>query len=124
MIMKVCYVGFTCWVLLSGLFYWTEKNSPIATIKWGGFPRYGSVPSAMYYTLINLEGEYPLAGDLTSPWGRLVGLLTIIFGKAIVAVPFGVLGICFGEQVEKNHAAYMEAENGRRMSRFSSAQYP
>ena len=59
------------WVFFSAILYYTERHnkylrSPDLTDDQGfaipntGVPYYGSIPDAMWVTLLNLSGEYPL----------------------------------------------------------------
>jgi hypothetical protein len=54
--------------------------------------------SAAYYTLLNLFGEFPLAGEL-STGGRFLAVFTSVCAVAVVAIPTGIFGNGFGEKV-------------------------
>ena len=61
---------------------------------------YESVLSSMYFTLVNLFGEFPLA-DNHSAWGRVVASFTAIIAVAVFGIPAGIFGNGFDELLEE-----------------------
>ncbi|KNC74371.1 hypothetical protein SARC_13079 [Sphaeroforma arctica JP610] len=66
-----------------------------------------SVPSSMWYTLLMLTGEFPLA-DFTSPGKWVAGTIGVL-AVALFAIPTGVLGAGFEEWVQDKEEARAEA---------------
>ncbi len=50
-----------------------------------------SIPGAMFFTLLNLFGEFPLI-DQHSVAGKCVAVLVAVFAAAVFAIPAGILG--------------------------------
>ena len=121
----LCAVWFAC----STIHYLTECENKEMT--WGvdpGYDRYVSIPSAMYYALIDFNGEFPNADEFTSPLGRLNSMVICLVGTYILSIPAGVLGAAFHDHVTKNHNACSTSwerlqamEAARRPSKFFSA---
>ena len=61
---------------------------------------YQSIPMASYYALLNLFGEYPLI-DQHSVGGKLVGTVTAVIAVAVFALPVGIIGNGFEDEIEK-----------------------
>ena len=59
---------------------------------------FGNILNAMYYTLLNMFGEFPLVKEHNA-WGRVVGTFTAVFAVAVFGVPVGVLGDGFGDAI-------------------------
>ena len=59
-----------------------------------------SIPMASYFALLNLFGEFPLI-DQHNTWGKVVGTLTAVIAVAVFALPTGIVGNGFEEQIEK-----------------------
>jgi hypothetical protein len=80
-----------------------------------------SIPMASYYSLLNLFGEFPLV-DQHSPGGQVVGTITAIVAVAVFALPAGIIGNGFEEQIEKRRTQEVNdgpiIERGLRTSRF------
>mmetsp|Transcript_21568 Transcript_21568/g.31362 ORF Transcript_21568/g.31362 Transcript_21568/m.31362 type:complete len:1172 (-) Transcript_21568:211-3726(-) len=53
--------------------------------------RFNSIPSAMFFVLLNLSGEYPLAEN-HSTLGRFVAVATAVISVGIFAIPTGLIG--------------------------------
>lgn len=104
MMVSIYFLGFF-WLFCSAAHYLTEHNNP--ELLWGteeGYARYGSIPSALYYSLIDFNGEFPNADDFTAPWGRLNCMLISLLGTYTLSVPAGVLGASFESYVKENQA--------------------
>lgn len=54
-------------------------------------PRFGSIPSSMFFVLLNLSGEFPLA-ETHGMLGRFVVVLTAVLSVGIFAIPTGLIG--------------------------------
>ncbi|KAG7358930.1 ion transport protein [Nitzschia inconspicua] len=61
---------------------------------------YQSIPMASYYSLLNLFGEFPLI-DKHSVGGQVVGTFTAVVAVAVFALPAGIIGNGFENQVQK-----------------------
>merc|ERR1719326_2248151 len=61
--------------------------------QWNNFH---SIPAAMYFSLVNFFGEFPLI-DQHSTGGRFVGMFIQVVGTAVMAIPAGALGNAFGD---------------------------
>jgi len=53
--------------------------------------RFKSIPSSMFFVLLSLAGEFPLA-DKYGPWGRVVAAFTAVLSVGIFAIPTGLVG--------------------------------
>jgi len=108
LLMASGFAGFTVWVICAALYYWFETDNPDMIYCpddefkkddacWN---RFHSIPAAMYYSVLNFFGEFPLA-DQHSLGGRFVGGFIQVMGAAVMAIPAGALGNAFSEVVEK-----------------------
>jgi hypothetical protein len=61
---------------------------------------YQSIPMASYYALVNLFGEFPLI-DQHSVGGQVVGTVTAVVAVAFFALPAGIIGNGFENEVSK-----------------------
>ena len=61
---------------------------------------YQSIPMASYYTLLNLFGEFPLI-DQHSVGGMIVGTITAVVAVGVFALPAGIIGNGFEDEIEK-----------------------
>ncbi|CAE7409298.1 Shal [Symbiodinium microadriaticum] len=112
LLMASGFAGCTVWVICAALYYWFEKDNadmiycPDEDGKKEGlcWNRFHSIPAAMYYSLLNFFGEFPLA-DKHSLGGRFVGGFIQVMGAAVMAIPAGALGNAFSEVVEKELSA-------------------
>jgi hypothetical protein len=64
------------------------------------FNLYQSIPSSSYYALLNLFGEFPLI-DQHSVGGKFVGTITAVVAVAVFALPVGIIGNGFEDEIEK-----------------------
>ena len=53
--------------------------------------RFKSIPSSMFFVLLSLAGEFPLA-DKYSQWGRVIAAFTAVMSVGIFAIPTGLVG--------------------------------
>jgi len=63
---------------------------------------YRSIPSASYFSLLNLFGEFPLI-DQHSLGGKIVGTLVAVVAVAIFAIPTSIIGNGFEDIIYKRH---------------------
>ena len=77
-----------------------------------------SILSSMYFTLLNLFGEFPLA-DKHAGWGRVVAAFTAIVAVAVFAIPTGIVGNGFNDMLEERRDARAKEEA---RARFQKAQ--
>merc|ERR1719446_404661 len=111
------FLGVGLWLTSSALLFALQKQDQAnvdllfetgeTKLVWGddpGFVRFSSLPSTMYYTLINLQGEFPLASKHTGdvPWPRLVLMFLAVVGYAVMALPCGLLGSSFRVFLQQN----------------------
>ena len=61
---------------------------------------YQSIPMSSYFALLNLFGEFPLI-DQHNVWGKVVGTITAVIAVAVFALPAGIVGNGFENQIEK-----------------------
>ena len=108
------FVGVGVWIIFASLYYMVERNNPAMIICTLPYPptgnktfdmtktcwnRFHSIPASMYFTLVNLFGEFPLADD-HSPGGKAVGTILAVIAVAVFAIPVGVIGSGFEELAE------------------------
>eukprot|EP00746_Dinoflagellata_sp_MGD_P007095 gnl/MRDRNA2_/MRDRNA2_114003_c0_seq1.p1 gnl/MRDRNA2_/MRDRNA2_114003_c0~~gnl/MRDRNA2_/MRDRNA2_114003_c0_seq1.p1 ORF type:complete len:1618 (-),score=323.50 gnl/MRDRNA2_/MRDRNA2_114003_c0_seq1:20-4873(-) len=90
--------GVSLWITLGGLYYLSNKDSADpyeeAIVKATGeeWQRFESIPSSMFYCLINLLKEHPLADVHHGFFARTWVVFSVIIGVPIMAVPTGILG--------------------------------
>eukprot|EP00397_Hematodinium_sp_SG-2012_P001397 GEMP01001399.1.p1 GENE.GEMP01001399.1~~GEMP01001399.1.p1 ORF type:complete len:1177 (+),score=258.16 GEMP01001399.1:112-3642(+) len=101
------FCGFTVWIICSALYYYFEHdNDEMIYCPHGEghretcYNRFQSIPGAMYFSLLNFFGEYPLI-DHHRGGGRFIGGFIQVVGAAVVAIPAGVFGSAFEEVVQK-----------------------
>lgn len=109
------FAGVAIWLSVASLYYVTERNNPntIWTFDEGTDPSFklhpgnvhlnntqlfASIPESMFFSLLNLFGEFPLVSD-HSTGGRFVAVFTAIFAVAIFGIPVGILGDGFGDAI-------------------------
>jgi voltage-gated potassium channel len=77
------FVAFGLWIIMSVLFYYSERDNPDMD------DAFNNIPNAMFYTAIFFGGEW-CRMDFT--WhGQILGGFMIVFGIALYAVPIGIL---------------------------------
>lgn len=83
------YAAVTFWVVFATLMYLAERGDHINTPNgMAQSDRYGTIPNAMWYTLIHLTGDFPLV-DYT--WeGKIVLMFIILAAVAVVCLPAGI----------------------------------
>jgi len=89
---------FVLWVMIGGLYrvamHSSKSTSEWPAAEWKGQPyeRFASIPSSMFYVLLSLMGEHPLADDFTSFSQRLLVVIVCILGVPIFGIPSGMIG--------------------------------
>lgn len=61
---------------------------------------YRSIISSSFWTLCELFGEFPLM-DQHCAWGQVLGTITTVFAAAIFALPAGIFGSGFENEISK-----------------------
>jgi hypothetical protein len=113
LIVAASFAGGAVWLVTASLQYFAERNNE--DMNWCYPPidgpagdcecdddgcegddcecvaRFGSIPSAMFFVLLNLSGEFPLA-DEASTLGRFIGVATAVISVGIFAIPTGLIG--------------------------------
>ena len=138
------FVGFATWIIVSALYYLAERTNndmiycpvPCDTLvkskcQYDSYGRvlpetcgctkknqcynlFQSVLTSMYFTLVNLFGEFPLA-DNHSGWGRVVASFTAIIAVAIFGIPAGIFGNGFDELLQEKREQKKKLEAQKRM---------
>ena len=137
------FVGFATWIIVAALYYLAERKNndmiycpvPCDTLErekclYDHFGRvvsescgckkgqcynlFESMLSSMYFTLVNLFGEFPLA-DNHSGWGRVVGSFTAIIAVAVFGIPAGIFGNGFDELLAEKREAKKKMEAQERI---------
>jgi hypothetical protein len=108
------FVGFTTWMTISSLYYLAERRNTDMIYcpdcddttscyidEWGSvhcpedclgcYNMFESIPTASYYALLNLFGEFPLITQ-HSAVGKVVGCMTAVVAVAVFALPVGIIG--------------------------------
>ena len=136
------FLGLVIWVVCSSLYYVAEKDNdamiwdtygdckhyPSRNVNGTLVPttatgpcvnRMNSIPSAMYFCLVNLFGEYPLA-DSHSVWGKVICSFVAVVAAIAVGIPAGLLGNGFqdaaDEVEEENDENEEDGESAARAS--------
>lgn len=95
-----CIFGLVLWFVMSGLYWVSNRKNPESVYKWVQhhdgkewvpWQRFESIPSSMWYVLINLVGEHPLADAHTTFFQRLWVCCMCIFATPIFALPTSLL---------------------------------
>ncbi|CAE7150636.1 unnamed protein product [Symbiodinium necroappetens] len=101
---KICvaevYLLGAMWLACSTIHFLTERDNE--EFYWGsepGYHRYVSIPSGMYYALIDFHGEFPNADEFSRPLGRMNSMVICMVGTALLSVPAGVLGAAFQDHI-------------------------
>jgi hypothetical protein len=86
------------WILASVGMYYTERNNPIPKVA----DQFRSIPDAMWLTLLNFSGEYPIA-DYTDS-GKVVSMCVAFVAIAAFGIPVAVLSDGISEGFAKLEA--------------------
>mmetsp|Transcript_30744 Transcript_30744/g.49535 ORF Transcript_30744/g.49535 Transcript_30744/m.49535 type:complete len:293 (-) Transcript_30744:39-917(-) len=102
------FAGFTVWLICACLYYMFERHNPLMEYSPAGddagpkdphWNNFHSIPAAMYFSLLNFGGEFPLI-DQHSTGGRFVAMFIQVLGAGVMAIPAGALGSAFGDIVD------------------------
>eukprot|EP00929_Paragymnodinium_shiwhaense_P059379 TRINITY_DN2973_c0_g1_i1.p1 TRINITY_DN2973_c0_g1~~TRINITY_DN2973_c0_g1_i1.p1 ORF type:complete len:1891 (-),score=425.98 TRINITY_DN2973_c0_g1_i1:283-5955(-) len=114
-------LGAVVWLVMSGLYFLTNKDPTAGgkdcpdtacweaiTYKYGDEPepwqKFESIPSTMWFVLINLVKEHPLADAHEFFWQRVCVCIVCIFAMPIFAVPASILQFTlFKEGINDEH---------------------
>jgi hypothetical protein len=108
MLSSVLMLGGVVWVLVSGLYYISIQSSRLSkqetawySAEYNGEPwqRFSSIPSSMFFVLLNLTKKNPLAHMYSSFWTRALVTFVNILVVPMFALPTGILGSIFGRVV-------------------------
>ena len=98
------FVGATVWLLCSSLYYLTERHNPnmvyCPSSNSPCYNRFESIPSSMYFCLLNLFGEFPLIGEHSNA-GKVVASFVAIVAVAVFAIPTGIIGSEFQAMIDE-----------------------
>jgi hypothetical protein len=121
------FVGATTWLIIASFYHLAERDN--ARMIWehpgcyngpnsedaGSDPllppclnRYRSITSSLYYTLLNLFGEFPLVNEHSAS-GRVVAIFTACVAVAVFAIPTGIMGAGFEDMISRRR----EEEGGQ-----------
>lgn len=100
LLVAVCIYAFIPWFLFSGLYFVANENndnSVWTAAEYSGEPwqRFKSIPSSMFFVLINLCAEEPLADDFKRSYQRTLIVLVCWIGVPMFGLPTGFLGASF-----------------------------
>merc|ERR1740117_2166958 len=102
------FAGFTVWIICASLYYMCERDNPLMMYSPAGddagpndpsWNNFHSIPAAMYFSLVNFFGEFPLI-DQHSTGGRFIGMFIQVVGAAVMAIPAGALGNAFSDIID------------------------
>lgn len=125
------YAGGAVWLVTASLMYSVERDNE--EMKWcyppvGSIPdstnclcdndgcegiectcidRFSSIPSAMFFVILNLSGEFPLA-EKHNNWGRVVCACTAVVSIAVFSIPTGLVGAALDSAVKALNAGAEE----------------
>eukprot|EP00928_Gymnodinium_smaydae_P005417 TRINITY_DN11848_c1_g3_i1.p1 TRINITY_DN11848_c1_g3~~TRINITY_DN11848_c1_g3_i1.p1 ORF type:complete len:1399 (+),score=113.98 TRINITY_DN11848_c1_g3_i1:60-4256(+) len=93
----MAWFAFLLWIIFSGLYYVANHDNRAS--EWEAvayhdmlWQRFESIPSSMFFVLINLSCEYPMADVHKTACQRIVVMLTALFGVPLFAIPTSVIG--------------------------------
>ena len=64
--------------------------------------RFSSIPSALFFVILNLSGEFPLA-DSHNGYGRIICTFTAIFSVGFFAIPTGLVSAALERAISALH---------------------
>lgn len=73
---------------------------PTSDFPYPCYNLFQSIPSASYFTMLNLFGEFPLI-DQHSVGGMIIGTFTAVIAVAVFALPAGIVGNGFEREIER-----------------------
>jgi len=93
-LLSIMYAVLVLWLFFSFGMYYTERNNGQEKVA----KEFNTVPRAMWITLLNMTGEYPI-GDYTE-LGRILSTFVAFFAIAAFGIPIAVLADGMSEQFE------------------------
>eukprot|EP00928_Gymnodinium_smaydae_P062718 TRINITY_DN46512_c0_g1_i1.p1 TRINITY_DN46512_c0_g1~~TRINITY_DN46512_c0_g1_i1.p1 ORF type:complete len:1127 (+),score=95.15 TRINITY_DN46512_c0_g1_i1:117-3497(+) len=117
LLMLVYVFGAVLWILFSGLFFLancTNSASTWSAAEFKGEPwqRFESIPSSMFFVLISLSKEEPLASVFQSCFSRVLVVIVCIFGVPLFAIPAGIIGCVLQRSASSTEASELELSRG------------
>jgi len=82
--------------------------------EWLVWQRFESIPSSLWFVLMNLCKEHPLADVFTTWYQRLIVCAVCVIGVPIFAVPTGIIGVTLQEF---SHRELLRADSTARNAR-------
>eukprot|EP00929_Paragymnodinium_shiwhaense_P031807 TRINITY_DN17744_c0_g2_i1.p1 TRINITY_DN17744_c0_g2~~TRINITY_DN17744_c0_g2_i1.p1 ORF type:complete len:1635 (+),score=290.89 TRINITY_DN17744_c0_g2_i1:80-4984(+) len=94
--------GLVCWLVMSGFYHVANHNNENTVWEavdykpWGsteseGWNRFESIPSSMFFVLVNLVREHPLADAFTTPFQQIIIVFMVVLATPFFALPTGAL---------------------------------
>lgn len=83
------------WIFFSVCMYYTERHNPITKIA----DQFNTIPRAMWVTLLNFTGEYPLADYTTM--GKIVSTFVAFIAIGIFGIPVAIFSDGISDKFEK-----------------------
>lgn len=95
------------WLVMSGLYYLAnranEESRWDAAVYQGQYwQRFESIPSSMFFVLLNFVREDPIAEVFRTPFSRLLVVVVALIGVPVFAVPTGFLGSALLTQTRRS----------------------
>jgi voltage-gated potassium channel len=111
-LLSTLFVMLLLLVMASSLMYLLENEAN---------PAFDSIPTAMWWGIATFTTVG--YGDITpiTPGGRLLGSVVAVLGIAMFAIPAGLLGAAFGEQLQARRAARRRERDGDGKDREAGA---
>eukprot|EP00421_Protoceratium_reticulatum_P019389 CAMPEP_0168380040 /NCGR_PEP_ID=MMETSP0228-20121227/12153_1 /TAXON_ID=133427 /ORGANISM="Protoceratium reticulatum, Strain CCCM 535 (=CCMP 1889)" /LENGTH=1267 /DNA_ID=CAMNT_0008393089 /DNA_START=53 /DNA_END=3853 /DNA_ORIENTATION=- len=112
------------WVALSGMYFVANNTNP--EMEWEAavsaktdenWQRFSSVPSSMFFVLLNLCHEFPLADGHQSFFSRAVAILVCIVAVPLFALPTGLLA----HALQREATGHIEATNATNAAAATNA---
>ncbi|KNC47682.1 ion transporter [Thecamonas trahens ATCC 50062] len=100
------FMGAALWLLLAGVLYATEKDNPDVAGEYDTFFK------ALWYALLNLLGEFPIAAELSSA-GKAVSCFTVVFAVGFFSIPTGIIGAGLLDMLTERRNARAVADDSR-----------
>jgi len=93
----VLVLGAVTWILVSGLYFVANSKNPdsvwlAAEVNGRKWQRFESIPSSMWFVLLNLCREQPLSSVHNTGFQRALVVFVNVFGVHLFALPTGILG--------------------------------
>jgi hypothetical protein len=101
------FTGLVVWLFLATFNYLAERQNPALD------GQYSTLLGTLWWTLVNLNGEFPISAELTV-WGKVIAGCTAVAAVGVFAIPTGVLGAGLKDMFSEKRAeaAVEEAQAG------------